>query len=95
MASRHNRFDAQISQTDEVLFCLGVCRRSAENGERASLKSVTKIQHPKMMNRKKKINKKKKKNSKKKKKKKKKKKCQPQRIKDMTPRVHLDESVGR
>ena len=84
MASRDNRFDVQISQTDKVLFCLGACRLSTENGERASLKSVTKIRHPKILNRKKKdLLKKTKKN------------CQPQRIKDMTPRVHLDESVGR
>ena len=42
VASRNKRFEAQISQTDKVLFCLGACRLSAENGERASLKSVTK-----------------------------------------------------
>ena len=48
MASRNNRFEAQISQTDKVLFCLGACRLSEENGERASLKSVTKIRHPKI-----------------------------------------------
>ena len=54
MASRNNRFDAQISQTDKVLFCLGACRLSAENGERASLKSVTKIRHPKILKLKKK-----------------------------------------
>ena len=53
VASRNNRFDAQISQTDKVLFCLGACRLSAENGERAFLKSVTKIRLPKILNRKK------------------------------------------
>ena len=37
------RFDVQILQTDKVLFCLSACRLSAENSERASLKSVTKI----------------------------------------------------
>ena len=36
MANRNNRLDAQISQTDKVLFCLGACRLSAENRERAS-----------------------------------------------------------
>ena len=54
MASRNNRFDAQITQTDKVLFCLGAYCLSAENGEHASLKSVTKIRHPKILNRKKK-----------------------------------------
>ena len=54
MASRNNRFDAQISQTDKVLFCVGAYRLSAENNERASLKSVTSIRHPKILNRKKK-----------------------------------------
>ena len=53
MASRNNPFDAQISQTDKVLFCLGACRLSVEKGERLSLKSVTKIRHPKILNRKK------------------------------------------
>ena len=43
MASRTNRFDALISQMDKVLFCLGGCCLSAENGESAFLKSVTKI----------------------------------------------------
>ena len=53
VASRNNRFDLQISQTDKVLFCLGACL-SAENSELiASLKSVTKIRHPKILNRKK------------------------------------------
>ena len=52
-ASRNNRFDAQISQTDKLLFCLGACRLSAKNSERASLKSVTEIRHPKILNRKK------------------------------------------
>ena len=56
MASRNNPFDAQISQKDKVLFCLGARRLSVENGERLSLKSVTKIRHPKILNRKKKIN---------------------------------------
>ena len=51
-----HRFDAQISQTDKVLFCLGACRLSAEIGERVSLKSVTSIRYPKILNRKKKIN---------------------------------------
>ena len=41
-------FDAQISQTDKVVFRLGACRLSAENGERASLKSVTKCRHSKI-----------------------------------------------
>ena len=72
MASKTNHFDAQISQTDKVLFCLGAYCLSAENGERASLKLVSKIRHPKIWNRKKKINLKKKKKN------------QPQRIKDMT-----------
>ena len=55
MASRNNRFDAQISQTDKVhvLFCLGDCHFSAENSERASLKSLTKLWHPKILNQKK------------------------------------------
>ena len=73
MASRNNRFDAQISQTDKVLFCLGACRLSAENVERASLKSVTKIRHPKSLNRKRRSIKKETATKKKKKKKKKKK----------------------
>ena len=42
MASRNNHFDAQISHTDKVLFCLGACRLSAENGKHVSVKSVTK-----------------------------------------------------
>ena len=74
VASISSRFDAQISQTDKV-FCLGVCRLSAENSERASLKSVTKIRHPKILHRKKGQLKKKKKQ----------KNCQPQRIKYTTP----------
>ena len=53
MASRNNCFDAQIAQTHKELFCLGACRLSAENGERASLKSVTIMRHPKILNRKK------------------------------------------
>ena len=53
MTSRNNHFDAPISQTDKVLFCLDACCLSAENGERASLKSVTKIRHPKILNQKK------------------------------------------
>ena len=47
VASRNNGFDAQISQTDKVIFCLGACL-SAENGEPASLKSETQIRHPKI-----------------------------------------------
>ena len=50
VASRNNHFNAQISQTDKVLFCLGDCRLSAENGEHESLKSVTKVRHPKILN---------------------------------------------
>ena len=53
---QEKRFDAQISQMVKVLFCLGACRLSAENGEHASLKSVTNIRLPKTLNRKKKIN---------------------------------------
>ena len=75
VASRNNRFDVQISQTDKV------CCLSAENGERASLKSMTKNQHPKILNRKKKDQLKKKTATKKKTKKN----CQPQGIKDVTP----------
>ena len=60
MASRNNRFAAQILQTDMVLFCLGTCCLSAEDVERVSLKSVTKIQHPKILNWKKRSMKKKK-----------------------------------
>ena len=76
VASRNNRFDAQISQTpDKVFVCLGACRLSAENNERASLKSVTKIRHPKILNRKKRSIKKTAT----------KKICPLQMIKDMTP----------
>ena len=49
VASRNNRFDAQISQTDKVLFYLGACHLSAENGEHVSLKSMTKNRHPKIL----------------------------------------------
>ena len=87
LASRNNPFDAQISQTDKVLFCLGACRLSAEKDKRASLKSVTKIRHPKIMNQKKRsIKKHSRKKKNKKKKNNKKKNCQPQRTKEMTPR---------
>ena len=41
VSSRNNRFDAHISQTDKVVFCLGACRLSAENGERASRSKVS------------------------------------------------------
>ena len=51
VASRNNCFDAQISQTHKELFCWGACHLSAENGERASLKSVTK-NHPKSLKKK-------------------------------------------
>ena len=40
-ASSNNRLDAQILQTDKVLFRVDACHLSAKNGERASLKSAT------------------------------------------------------
>ena len=50
VASRNNRFDAQISQTDKALFCLGACCLSAKNGKHAALKSVKKNRRPKILN---------------------------------------------
>ena len=64
VASRNNRFDAQISQTDKALFCLGACCLSAKNGKHASLMSVKKNRRPKILNLKKNINKKKEKKNK-------------------------------
>ena len=92
MASRNNRFDAQISQTDTVLFCLGACRLSAENGERASLKSVTKIRHPKILNPKK--DQLKETAKKKKKKKKKKKSASEHKRHDTREYISMNQSVG-
>ena len=77
---QENHFDAQISH-DEVLFCLGACRLSAENGDRASPKSVKKIRHLIILNLKKRLIKKKKKKRKKKKER-------------HDTRVHLNESAG-
>ena len=96
MPSRNNRFDVQASQTDKVLFCLGARRLSAENGERASLKSMTKNRHPKILNRKKRSIKKQNSSRKQKKKKKKKKKLPASSDKRHDTRVciSMNQSVG-
>ena len=93
VANRNNCFDAQISQMDKVLFCLCACL-SAENGERASLRSVTKIQDQIILNRKKRSIKKTAKEKQKKNKKKKNASPEDKRH-DTRACISMNQSVGR